>query len=591
MENRNTAGAQGEDPSPALCPGPSRGAALAALVVTALCYLLWTFSGTLYMYLDNMTISMVASGMFGAGFFCQYIHPLLSLLIRGLSALLPTADVFASLVHAGLLGGVFTVTYIGFRLLGGKSLRSRSLTDWLALLALLLAVLFFTLGLKLWSVNYTVQTAALLAAGLIALSYAADSGEGRGWIAAGSALIGAGWLLRLETDLLFIPFIGLELLTGLLNARDKKEALRRQLRYFGPALLIAALLLGSKALFNAREPYVSDNAYTRYRTIVEDYPMEPYERSGAAAAGIDEQTYRLVAGNWVLLDTERIDAALLRRMAETGSRRAFSCDQAGLRGALREMARRLRGTDVYLTVLAALIALLTLRNCLAARSRWLKAEALLAFLGGFVILLYFTFRGRALFRLWQTVLLAQAAVLLCNSLRVARETRPETEKPAVRRTRQALALLVLCVPLYYAAGQMIAHAAFHGPISPLSSRLNADDSAYAETWQGDGLYIWSNWYMTIPVHFADQNKLPTQRVLDHNISVGDWIYGQVYFRDYLEARDAANPAAALIERPETYLMGGFVNDLLPYLQQFYGETLHLSEAGEIKGVTAYRLER
>ena len=563
--------------------------AVAALILTSLLYLYWSVSGSLYIYLDNMTVSMVSAGMFGEGYFCQYIHPLLNVLVYGLSRIMFFADAFALIMHIVLFFGVFMITLMGIGIVFRTSVKSWKLGDWILAVLMLLSVLFFAVSMNIWGVNYTVQTAAILFSGLVTLAGASVLNKGKTWIVAGTVLIAFGYMVRLETALLFIPFISLELIAGILNSGEKRAAVRKAFRHYGAALLAAALLLASKGVFNSFEPYASDNSYTAYRTVVEDYPMAPYAASGAEEAGIDQTTYDLVCGNWVLFDTDRIDAVTLKSIAESGGRNAFDYDLQGLQGALGEIGRRLRETDIYLLILALITCLLTIGNLLSARSKYLKCEAVFAFLGGFVILLYFTFRGRALFRVWQTVLLAINAVLVCNTFRI-RQERQDAEPVAAgkRSTAQTLIMLLMCILLYYSAGQVIAHTSFHSPISPLTSRINADDSVYEETYEGDGLYLWSNWYLMIPSHFADQNKLPTQRVIDHNIPVGDWIYGQVYFREYLAERNADNPAAALVGRPDTYLMDGFVGNLLEYMREFYGEDLTLTEAGEINGVTAYR---
>lgn len=41
---------------------------------------------------------------------------------------------------------------------------------------MLLAIVYFITGLKIFGVNYTVQTAAIIAEGVVALMYAAHSG-------------------------------------------------------------------------------------------------------------------------------------------------------------------------------------------------------------------------------------------------------------------------------------------------------------------------------------------------------------------------------------------------------------------------------
>ena len=92
-------------------------------------------------------------------------------------------------------------------------------------------------------------------------------------------------------------------------------------------------------------------------------------------------------------------------------------------------------------------------------------------------------------------------------------------------------LLLICVVLYFGIGQVMAHSYIHKPTTPLTSKIGADDSGYQETFEDDALYLWPYWYSTIPDYFSKQDKLPTKRVIEHNIALGDWLYVQVYFHD------------------------------------------------------------
>jgi len=85
-------------------------------------------------------------------------------------------------------------------------------------------------------------------------------------------------------------------------------------------------------------------------------------------------------------------------------------------------------------------------------------------------------------------------------------------------------MLVVAVLLYYSAGQVIAHAKLHAPITAWTSRIGEDESKYEDTF--DGIYIWPSWHGAVPRQFAVQNKLPTKRVVEHIIAAGDWTYGQ-----------------------------------------------------------------
>ena len=151
--------------------------------------------------------------------------------------------------------------------------------------------------------------------------------------------------------------------------------------------------------------------------------------------------------------------------------------------------------------------------------------------------------------------------------------------------------LFLCVVLYFGIGQVMAHSSIHKPTSPLTAKIGADDSLYEETFIDDTLYIWPKWYTAIPEYFSKQDKLPTKRVIEHNIGMGDWIYEQIYFREFLEKIGAENPALALLERPNTFLVEGTEKEFLLYMKHHYGEDIELETVGKISDQKVFRLVR
>ena len=64
-----------------------------AMCITGFCYFIFCVTGRLCTYTDNLTISVVTGGMYGENNFCQYLHPLLCLLIKVLNPIFSGADV------------------------------------------------------------------------------------------------------------------------------------------------------------------------------------------------------------------------------------------------------------------------------------------------------------------------------------------------------------------------------------------------------------------------------------------------------------------------------------------------------------------
>ena len=132
---------------------------LIAFIIVAVLYLFFSVSGSLYVYSDNMTVSIVASGMYGNHFMCQYIHPLLNVLVRILTPALPSADVFAVLVHVVLFAGVYLMLLVCEDIFLNAHGRKWELESYIKLVLMILSAVFYCIGMNLWGLNYTVQTA------------------------------------------------------------------------------------------------------------------------------------------------------------------------------------------------------------------------------------------------------------------------------------------------------------------------------------------------------------------------------------------------------------------------------------------------
>ena len=564
-----------------------------SFLVTAAFYFVFSITGYLYVYSDNLTVAVVTGGMYSNNNYCQYVHPLTCILIKIISPLIPSADMFATSVHILLFLAMMSLSYLLLEYQFKKQIGKKNINEYIELTLCILFYTFLILGQNIWGANYTVQTAVLAFAGMIILfadNLCVDSNK---WILIGTIFIAAAFMLRMEGALLFLPFAALEIIRKIIAVKgEKKKILKRIL----PATIIVTALILSKQLFISQEPYASDTKYTESRTIVQDYPMTIEFPWWIDSDRLDKSTYAVIQ-DWILADTDRITAETLDEAAKIGSHDAFQYNKEGLQQAFHAIYERVMKMDVHLTVFAVTTLLLGAGIIIFAKSKWLKVEAFFALSGGVIILLFYTFKGRALIRVWQCVLLAVCSTLILIYFSSPNDINGNEKiiingKSNGRRYNISLELykLILCIILYFGVGQVIAHASVHKPITPLLSKVNADDSVYEITFEEDALYLWPNWYDAIPEYFQTINKLPTQRVLNHNVPLGDWTYGQQYFRDFLKNINAENPALALLERPNTYLVEGMENVLLTYMQDHYGEDIVLEEVGELMDRKVFRMK-
>ena len=279
---------------------------LASILVPAICYTVFCVTGNMYTYTDNVTVAVVTSGMYGDNNFCQYLHPLFCLIIKWLNPLFSTADVFTMLIHSALLFGAGLLSYIAISSSFRKPIETWHLEEYIHCVLLILAIVYSTLGMNLFGVNYTVQTAAIILSGVLVLFYGRNREKGRFCLISGTILVCFGYLIRLESALLFIPYFFLEVLTGLFHADDKRAYIKKDLKTIVPCMVIILVILASKVIFNSLEPYASDARYNKYRTVAEDYVMHSYSPYLMKDTGIDESTYA-VTRDWILVDTDRIN--------------------------------------------------------------------------------------------------------------------------------------------------------------------------------------------------------------------------------------------------------------------------------------------
>ena len=662
---------------------------MAALFFAVACYAGFMFFNPLYISTDNIGVAVVTEGYYGENNFCQYIHPLLCLIIKWLTPVFPTADVFTLLVHIAviciiaLLFDLFAVS--AFTGSGQKNLttftdsslyhprasssgffRGSGVREISITLTTGMSILLFSSGITVWNANYTIQTAAIVLAGLLILFTSMRQKRSLAWLFAGTLIISFGFMLRIESALLFLPFIALEVLSGFFSVEkntvfssvpsingnedtafvprfsfwtrfaradradrrtDRADWTDRTDRtdrgagradstgwidrgagravstdrgagrpgaagyiLFLPAAVIIFLLLASRFAFNLQEPYKTAGRYNAARTAAVDFPMKSWNAEiEAASSGHFSKTDYEAVTNWCFFDTEFMDVDMLESVVNTGRRNDYSLTRKGMSELLGEMKWTLLHSSLYMVILIGLSTVLAFRNLICCP--WpRKAETVLSILGIFIILTYFTFRGRAPMRVWESVIFAMDFVLF-----MAATDRTEHTKKNVN----TVCFFLMFILLWFSTGQLLAYVEFHKPQPVWVSRIPEEGGPFAITVSEeageDSLFIWPNWHTYLPKYAEETGKLPSRELIRHNIALGDWVYGQPYFTEFLGNINAQNPARALLERHNTYLMGDFASGLvLDYFREHYGAEIDMQAAtdiGKINNVMAYRFIR
>ncbi|MCR4641438.1 MAG: hypothetical protein K5697_05350, partial [Lachnospiraceae bacterium] len=226
---------------------------------------------------------------------------------------------------------------------------------------------------------------------------------------------------------------------------------------------------------------------------------------------------------------------------------------------------------------------------------------ILIFGGSFLILFYYTLRGRSYPRVWQSVLLAAFSVLLA---------RPgaDNKEQKIRKMLPALISAVILILACFGEKREKADPF----VNVMTADTGADDGIYSDIYESGQIWLVGGWIRyerpekgeitsygyglyTLEKVFFEQGKLPTERFLRSFIPCGSFWFGQEYYRSMLKELDIENPVKALItedrcrlwDRSEDSL---FRETFFVYLYRRYGDMEVIKEK-TVLGHPLYRFEQ
>jgi hypothetical protein len=221
----------------------------------------------------------------------------------------------------------------------------------------------------------------------------------------------------------------------------------------------------------------------------------------------------------------------------------------------------------------------------------------LALAGSFVILFYFTYVGRALVRVWQSVLLALFALILSR------------HKEGKEKWKKYLSLATL--PFLLGFSILLQVSIEHDTSNVINAGKGADDTCFDEVYEKDQVWLVGGWityskdtsivfeyvygWNELRRFFVRQGKLPTSRFLYHFIPVSSFWYGQEYYRSLLEEIDLKNPVRGLVEDSRVRLWERsedpfFREYFYVYLYRCYGDMDVIREK-TVEGYPLFRFEK
>lgn len=503
-----------------MCFGAAAAAFLSVLVSSVL--------NPLYGQVDNYSVAMVVNRLWDQETYVRYMHPWLCALLAKLSDVLVHADAFMLFIHTLQFFCLFALFLLLYQ--------SKKITGRIKLFGSLFILSVYSF-MHIFGANYTIIACfSAVTGGLILLSGLSKPAPLR--TVSGILFLSVGIMLRSEGAFLTLPYFLAELFIQLLQKKNRLQFVKRAAIPLTLCLVSAGVLVVSKAVTDHSPVYRASTEYSRLQSASSDYPHKPYEEVADLLDGVSKSEYT-AATKWVSVDTETLNTDLYRAIQHAHSgMTVLDTDDLSFLQFLKRPAGYLLKNMQWTLFAGAAIILAALRLIFHSRLRALHAFMLIA--GSIAIVLYFGLMGRANDRVWIPVVLCMLAYSAYAVIRLKKCPR--------------FFLLSASFVLLAAFASTFFFSEIHPPVHALHARKDNQSIVLQDYGKEDTLYIWSDWHGHVSKKYAAAGKLPSKEFLRHNIPSGEWFYGQRYFKNHLHRIGVTNPARALFERGNTYMV-------------------------------------
>lgn len=574
--------------------------------------------------IDGYLIAMVSNGCYGENNYCMFIHPLISYLCGKLSIVLPYADCYSLIIMSFMSFSLFCSYYLIFS-------RVKALYKRMILVLTVICYVFSTCnGLAM---RFTLQAGFCMFVGLLLLSIAFHD-ENKNYVIPGVLCCAFGCMIRDQAAFTLIPFCGLLLLYELIANRIMlKVFLRKCFKYLGVALVcILTLFITGKWFYNQPE-YSESTKYNAARSALVDYPVKKWEDIEEKAIGYSENDYYAVT-HYIWEDSDIIDWTYLEEISNLANNSFFTqvremdTLQSKITFTVKNIifnfsvnAMKIAWFEIGLVVLLFSIYLF-----LKHKDLWVRLVLVFNLMGYFTIIIFFALLGREvalkelllsgnllvlfylifilneekekwLSRKWNIVKVVVIAYITFQPFMANKWFTPILESLKIASDYNLIdgdKVETIEKGVYGVQRGIPFQDSNHNSIIDLfSARMDSETSFLLESLGGnEELYIWNIWnYDDELSKLQRNNKLPSKDLLSHNVAIGEWVSGQVYFIEHLESIGAPNLIKALLYRKDTYYVGKDEEIVYQWLKEHYSDDVkieHVKDVGEYPVWCYYR---
>jgi len=547
-----------------------------ASIITFVCMFI-SFFRPLYGDVDNYYIALVANKMFageGQDGYVLFLHPFLCKIFEGVHSISQSMDCVLIVALLMLLLSIWTISYV----------ISRYVKNYYELIIYHVALFAVVQVCDLFHDNFTRWASFITAAGVIVLL--TEIYQKRcdiKWQIWASLLMSCGMMWRSEAFIVFLPYIALEIGISFLFGieKEKRRAFARVITQNMMLPMACVLVLGISSVVVMNSSKYGDAVdYSQARATVVDYAMKKWDEVTDLPDHITQNDYESVQ-KWQLMDTERINEQYYLELSEAGSKEAHELSIQGLISMQKQVLSVFIDTPHFHFLGPVMILLFFIGMCM--KMPWYrKIQILLLYAGTDLIFLFFAYVGRAIERGYIPAIYALLISICALFL---------SEKDMHAGKIERVLIVGLLAFSVFFLGKEVIEEEWTTKQSVFKAAIDAENR-YEALGEDEALYIWRvGAYVKGPMQsFVEQGKLMPESFMRHHVVNGAWIYGQLFFEQYLEKNHIQNPMRALLERKNTYYVSENYDTVLIYLQEHYNENTQVRQIGQVEGVPIWQFE-
>ena len=597
-----------------------------ASIMTVICLFVQSKISLYCSGIDGYLISMVSNGCYSENNYCMFVHPLLSYVCGKLSCILPYADCYSLMIICFMTFSLFCLYYLIFSQV--KEFYKR------AVLVLVVVCFVFSSNNGL-TMRFTVQAGFCMFVGLSLISVAFHE-ENTKYVMPGVFCAMFGCMIREEAAYSLIPFFTLLLCYEFVAFKYTMKTFGlRWMRYIGIVIICILTLATTKKMFYNQEKYSKSVSYNSARSSLVDYPVKQWDEIKDIATEYSENDYYAVT-HYVWEDSDIIDSEYFNDIAQIANDNFFT--------QLREkktVSEKLSFTVNTISSIVAVnlvkfawfeigivILLLSIYLFIKHKDLWVRLALFFNLTGYFIILTFFSLLGRTV--ALKELLMTGNLLVLFYLIFVLDDTlisKPESWRFSLGRFKVLKVILLVYITIqpflgnkWFSPAMGILRLAAdcdlidnhqvssieenifglykgipfldgssNSFIDLYSAKQPAETFLLEETAENEEVYIWNIWeYDDELAVMQKSNKLPSKQLLSHHLPMGEWVSGQVYFKEHLESIGLGNLMKSLIDRQDTFYVGKDEHVIHQWLIEHYSNSVKMEYVKDIGSHPVWR---